>query len=544
MKDKKNKGKQNNNFRKPVTKSFSRSEPKKVSIENVDLNSKGDVIIIGIINRIVQTGGPTVFVVSDGTGNLSLKGFISPGLRAYPNIVEGDSINAVVSIGEFQGEIEGEIKFVKKLNDYEHKEFLRELKILEKERAKVTPPEFLVKSQILEKLRSRFIEAATQVRLAIIQDRPIIVRHHNDADGYSSGFSLERAILPLIVKQHSSVKAPWEFFLRAPSQAPFYEIDDSIRDMANSLRNVAKFSNKMPLIIIADNGSSLEDLMAIKQGKVHGADFIVVDHHGFNKDVISEEVLVHINPFLVGEDGAHFSAGMLCSEFARFINPNVENIAQIPAMAGFADRIDLGNPKVMSEYLKIAEKEGYSKELLSDIALVIDYVSSKVRFMEVREYIEVLFGEHRERQKELVSLMAPYIRDLDRKGLEIGKSNAKQEKIGKVTIQTIEIEQTFPGFGFFPKPGRAVGLIHDDYQTEKKVTSLVTAGIMNTAITLRATDEANFSVHEFINFLNKKLPEAFTNGGGHKNAGSINFLPYKKNEVVSLLKDFIKGRSL
>jgi len=164
--------------------------------------------------------------------------------------------------------------------------------------------------------------------------------------------------------------------------------------------------------------------------------------------------------------------------------------------------------------------------------------------MEVREYIEVLFGEPRARQKELVSLMAPYIRDLDRKGLEIGKSNAKQEKIGKVTIQTIEIEQTFPGFGFFPKPGRAVGLIHDDYQTEKKVTSLVTAGIMNTAITLRATDEANFSVHEFINFLNKKLPEAFTNGGGHKNAGSINFLPYKKNEVVSLLKDFIKGRSL
>ena len=128
------------------------------------------------------------------------------------------------------------------------------------------------------------------------------------------------------------------------------------------------------------------------------------------------------------------------------------------------------------------------------------------------------------------------------KGLEIGKSNAHQEKIGKVTLQTIEIEQTFPGFGFFPKPGRAVSLIHDNYQHEKKVTSLVTAGLMNTAITLRATDEANFSVHELINFLNKKVPGAFTNGGGHKNAGSINFLPYKKEEIVSLLKEFIKNR--
>jgi len=162
--------------------------------------------------------------------------------------------------------------------------------------------------------------------------------------------------------------------------------------------------------------------------------------------------------------------------------------------------------------------------------------------MEVREYIEVLFGEPRAKQKELVSLMAPYIRDLDRKGLEIGKSNAKQERLGKVTLQTIEVQETFPGFGFFPKPGRAVGLVHDNYLHENKIDSLVTAGIMNTAITLRATDAANFSVHDFLKVLDKKLPGAFANGGGHKNAGSINFLPYKKKEVVELLREFVRNR--
>ena len=162
--------------------------------------------------------------------------------------------------------------------------------------------------------------------------------------------------------------------------------------------------------------------MAIKQGKVHGADFIVIDHHFFDKDVISDQVLVHVNPFLVGEDGSNFSAGMLCTEVARFINPEVKNIEQIPAMAGFADRIDIGNPEVMEKYLKIAEKQGYTKNLLSDIALVIDYISAKVRFMEVREYIEVLFGEPRNKPKELVSLLAPYIRELDEKALKIGKN--------------------------------------------------------------------------------------------------------------------------
>ncbi len=514
-------------------------------IEKKILDIVGDketVSLTGYVNKVVQTGGPTIFVVSDGTGNLSLKGFIKPGVRAYPEIVEGMIIRATVEIGEFQGEIEGEIKSIGILDEFNKQHFLEGMKEIEKERAKISPPNFLIESVILNKLKSKFIEAATQIRLAVIQGRPIIVRHHNDTDGYSSGFALERAILPLIEKQHSSEKAAWEFFTRAPCAAPFYEIDDSIRDMANSLRNVAKHSNKMPLIIIADNGSSPEDLMAVKQGKVHGADFIVIDHHYFDHDVISNEVLTHINPFLVGEDGSHFSAGMLCAEFARFVNPEVKNIEQIPALAGFADRIDIANPDLMEKYMKIAQAQGYTKELLSDISLVIDYVSSKVKFMEAREYIEVLFGEPRAKQKQLVELMAPYIKKLDEKGFKIGKANSKLDKFGKVHLQFLHFEEFFPGFGFFPKPGRIVGMLHDSLQIEKEISNLVTVGVMATSMTIRATNDSNFSVHEFIKYLDEKIPEAFVEGGGHKNAGSITFLPNKQKEVFHLLKDFIKSR--
>ena len=142
------------------------------------------------------------------------------------------------------------------------------------------------------------IKAAHEIRLAIIQSRPIIVRHHNDTDGYCAGYALEKAILPLIVKEHNSEKASYEYFSRAPSQAPFYEIDDSIRDTAMSLRNEAKFSNKMPLVIITDNGSTPEDLFAIMQGKVHGMEFIVIDHHYFDKDYIAKDIF-HILIFLI-----------------------------------------------------------------------------------------------------------------------------------------------------------------------------------------------------------------------------------------------------
>jgi RecJ-like exonuclease len=163
--------------------------------------------------------------------------------------------------------------------------------------------------------------------------------------------------------------------------------------------------------------------------------------------------------------------------------------------------------------------------------------------MEVREYIEVLFGEPRNKQKELVNLLAPHIHKLDSKGLKIGKSNAKIEKIGSTNLQLLYFEEFFPGFGFFPKPGRIVSLVHDNLQVEKKMTSLVSIGVLATSATIRATDESNFSVHDLIKFLDEKLPEAFVEGGGHKNAGSITFLPNKQKEVVDLIRDFVKKRN-
>ncbi len=513
--------------------------PTQTTIDKISIKDKGESFsIFGMVDRVVQTGGPTIFYVSDGTGTLALKAFDGAGVRSYPHVDVGDAIKASIKVEEYNDELEGEVAKIWKLQDNDKKEFLEKLAQVERDRAKVTPPEFLVKSPILDKLKEKFTIAATAVRLAIIQNRPIIIRHHNDADGYSSGFSLERAILPLITKQHSSVKAAWEFYTRSPCNAPMYEIDDSIRDSSHSLSNAAKFSNKMPLVLIVDTGSGEEDLLGILQGKVHGLDFIVVDHHRFEHDLISEHTIVNINPFLVGEDGGKFSAGMLCTELARFINPDPNiNILQIPAMAGMADRVD--NPEVIKAYIAIAEKKGYTKEMLSEISNVIDFVSSRLRFMEAREYVEVLFGEPMKKQKALVDLLGPYIRGLEKKGLEISKSAREKKKIGATTLQTLEVEKTFPR-GFYPRPGLMVGILHDYAQKEEKITNLVSAFILADAITIRATDEAEFSVPELVLYLNKHVPEAFVDGGGHKNAGSLRFLPSKQGKVLEYFEKFMQ----
>ena len=158
--------------------------------------------------------------------------------------------------------------------------------------------------------------------------------------------------------------------------------------------------------------------------------------------------------------------------------------------------------------------------------------------MEAREYIEVVFGEPIAKQKQLIHLMAPYIRGLEEKGLAIAESNAKREKIGKNILQLLFVEEVYPKFTY-PKPGKSTGLLHDKLLEKEK--NVISIGIMQDLITMRATESSNFSVHKLISFLNKNLSEAFVEGGGHHLAGAIRFVPNKQGEVLEKIREFVKA---
>ena len=60
------------------TKEFSREikEASRTDVGAISVKNKGDSFsVYGIIDRVVQTGGPTIFSISDGTGILALKAF-------------------------------------------------------------------------------------------------------------------------------------------------------------------------------------------------------------------------------------------------------------------------------------------------------------------------------------------------------------------------------------------------------------------------------------------------------------------------------------
>jgi RecJ-like exonuclease len=86
---------------------------------------------------------------------------------------------------------------------------------------------------------------AQLIRKAVFEGRPIILRHHADADGICAGVAIEVAVTSLIRESGADFDADYFLFKRAPSKAPFYEIEDITRDLDFALKDAARYGQKL-----------------------------------------------------------------------------------------------------------------------------------------------------------------------------------------------------------------------------------------------------------------------------------------------------------
>lgn len=497
----------------------------------------------GKVETVKQTSGPTLMVLNDGSGNFTFKAFIKPGVRAYPEIEIGDSVETKAQINERNGGIEGEVSHMTKLSEEDSKAF--ELFINEKNEQRFKPEinEFSISSPVLEALKPRFIKVATLIRKAVMEQRPIILRHDADCDGYSSAICMERAILQLMDELSGGDKIlQYQNYKRAPSKAPFYEYEDALKDMSFWLRDKVKNGAKEPLVIITDNGSTSEDILGYKQVKLYNAEIVVIDHH-FPGEADSNGLVAvdhhidgHINPYLEGFD-SNVCSGMLGYEMGRFIYEKNTNSVMIPAMASILDHVD-GEEK--ETYIKKAQEQGFTYEYMEKLGEIIYLQSHYIRFMEAREFVDDLFGATPKIQESIVDMLYGEVEKMYEKVKVIGKAYSKVEDVGAFYIVDFDGEKG-TSRGQFPAVGKSTNQIHKMFEEElDKPVITMTQG--STFLTIRVSDDIKgFSVPEFCSeWINKKIPHTGAEGGGHEHAGSIKFVEYARDEVISLFKDYLK----
>ena len=189
------------------------------------------VAIEGEIAQIKQTSGPTIFTIVDETGTQNAAAFIEAGVRAYPEAELGDIVKVIGEVMMRNNQLQIEVDMLTILSEDEAAAVRARIEKALDLRSEPEDIPLLVKSEVMEQLRPEMKKVAKIIRKAVFTSQPIILRHHADADGICSAVAIEQAVVALIRESGGDFDADYFLFKRAPSKAPFYEIEDITRDL-------------------------------------------------------------------------------------------------------------------------------------------------------------------------------------------------------------------------------------------------------------------------------------------------------------------------
>ncbi|MBE0523051.1 MAG: DHH family phosphoesterase [Methanosarcinales archaeon] len=489
------------------------------------------VHISGEVIQVKQTGGPTIFTIADETGTAPSAAFEKAGQRAYPEI-ESDMIVKV--IGELRArnnELQIEIREIRQLWGADSTTILEEIEKAIDTRSEPHVTEFLVESQIMEALRPKMRQVAKEIRKAIYHSRPIVMRHHADADGITSAIAIEKAIIPLI-KEVGGSDAGYHFYRRSPSKAPFYEMVDITKDISFATSDSERHGQKMPLIILMDNGSTEEDVPAMLQAKVYGMDMVVVDHH-HPDDVVDQYLLAHVNPAHEGGDFG-ITTGMLGTEIARMINPDVtDEIRHLPAVSAVGDRSEAPEAE---KYISLVSSR-YNLDDLKNMAMALDYEAFWLRF-DVGKGImyDILNLGNLKRHRQLVPLLVKQAKEAIENQLEASMSGVKTQKLPNGALLNVLDVENFAHKFTFPPPGKTSGEVHDRLCKQTPDKPIITLGYGPDFAVLRSRGVL-MNIPQMVRELREEIPGASVNGGGHLVVGSIKFVGGMRKEVLARLAE-------
>ena len=491
------------------------------------------IMIKGEVIQVKQTGGPTIFTVADDSGLVFCAAFERAGVRAHPEI---DSEMIVRIIGEVSlrnNQVQVEIKSMKRLWGGEASAVKDKIEQAIDRRAEPSATEFLVPSEIMTRLLPAMKQVAKEIRRAVLKSQPIVVRHHADADGITAAVAIENAILPLI-KEVGGPDAEYYNYRRAPSKAPFYELEDVTKDLTYALEDQTRHGQKMPLIVLMDNGSTEEDVPAMRQAQVYGMEMLVVDHHHPHK-IVDQFLIAHVNPAHQGGDFG-VTTGMLATEIARMIHPEVEEkIRHFPAVSAVGDRSEAPEAAL---YIKLVEDK-YGRDDLKKVALALDYEAFWLRFNEGRGLInDILCLGRLDRHRRIVELLCEQANSAIDEQLRASMGNVKSTKLPNGIIMNVLDVENFAHKFTFPPPGKTSGEVHDRLCKKFEGKPVVTIGYGPDFAVLRSR-AVRMNIPQMVKELMEEIPNGGVSGGGHLVVGSIKFVGGMRKDVLAKLAEKI-----
>jgi RecJ-like exonuclease len=497
-------------------------------------DATGDAVVVeGTVVQIKQTGGPTVFQLRDTTGVVPCAAFDEAGVRAYPGVEMDDVVRIAGRAEERDGGVQIEVDSLTVLEAEAADAVRADLDAALADLAEPADIDPLVEWPAFEKLWDDLREVATELRRTVLAGRPIRMRHHADGDGLCASVPLQVALQRFIAEQYEDSDAPQHLLKRLPSKAPYYEMEDVTRDLNFALEDRTRHGQKLPMLLMLDNGSTEEDTPAYRNLRHYDIPVVVVDHHHPDPEAVEPLIEHHVNPYLHDED-YRITTGMLCVELARMIDPTLtEELQHVPAVAGLSDRSE---GEAMPDYLDLAAETGYDEGDLRDIGEALDYATHWLRYSSGEQLVTDVLNvdcDDRDRHEEIVDFLADRAqRDVDEQ-LDAAMHHVDHEQLDNgAHLYRIDVENHAHRFTY-PAPGKTTGEVHDRKVAETG-DPVITIGYGPDFAVLRS-DGVRLDIPRMVSELTAEVDGGGVSGGGHLVVGSIKFVSGRRTEVLDAL---------
>ncbi|TKX46831.1 S1 RNA-binding domain-containing protein [Halorubrum sp. SD690R] len=489
-------------------------EPERVSITSLGDAIGDSVRIEGEVVGVRQTGGPTVFEVSDATGAVDVAAFVEPGVRAHPDVEVGDAVRVDGEVESHRGDVQVESEALVLLDGEDAETVRRRLAEALTDEARPEGLQPLAGDETVAELADDLLDAAEAVRRAVLESRPIVVRHPATADGYVAGAAVERAVLPLIRDEHAKSDAEYHYFTRRPLDEPVYGMDAATNDATRMLQDRDRHDEKLPLFLLVGAGSTTESADGIDLLSVYGVDAVVVDAAVADPET-RDAVDTLVSPELADADGDEtLSTGALVASLASAINDGVRaDLRHLPAVSYWADGPD--------RYVDLARDAGYDAERVAELREAVALEAYYQSYQDKRELIaDLLFSDG----GDLAAHVSEQFREKLEAEVETAGANVVTEAVDGVEFALLDTDGYTHRYDFPPTPL----LLDDLHRRRADGEPFATVGVGTDELYVRTT--ADVSVRDVADRAAELAPGADIATAGVRE-GKIEFLSGERDAV-------------
>ncbi|GAB3423429.1 OB-fold nucleic acid binding domain-containing protein [Haloparvum alkalitolerans] len=495
--------------------------PEHVLVESLGDRVGDEVRIEGEVVSVRQTGGPTVFEVRDRTGVVDCAAFVEPGVRAYPGVELGDVVRLDGEVELRHDEIQVETEALAVLEGDEAAAVQQRLADALTDRARPDAVDPLGDDETVAALSEGLLDAAEAIRRAVLESRPVVVRHPATADGYVAGAAVERATLPLVREEHAKRDAVYHYFTRRPLEGAVYDMDAATNDATRMLQDRDRHDEKLPLFLLVGTGSTVESEDGLGLLDVYDADAVVVDAAVADPET-RETVDTLVSPELADVDGS-LSTGALVASLAAAVNEDVRgDLEHLPAVSYWEETPDA--------YVEAAAEAGYDAERVAELREAIALEAYYQSYQDKRELVTDLLFED---GGDLAAHVSEQFREKLETEVQTAEANLETEHVDNVTFDVLDTEAYTHKYDFPPTP-----LLLDELHRRNREGDYATVGIGMDELYVRTT--ADVSVREVAAEAAEIAPEADISVAGVRE-GKIEFLSGAReaveNAVVAAVAD-------